>query len=147
MMCFKWLASTLGVLAVAMFVTADAAPAHDNYSGLLPIKDADVVVNTVGGQAVPALAYLKPGGAIVSIAGARPTAQQCSSAKVSCPSEQGPRVPADAVLLGQLNRLVAAGKFSVHVQKVFLWPQAAEAQAFHQAGHAEGKAVIVLIPK
>jgi NADPH:quinone reductase-like Zn-dependent oxidoreductase len=109
-------------------------------------QGADVVVNTAPGQTLAALADVKRGGVLVSIV-APPPAQQCQSAGVSCPSQMGRNGTPVSVQLTQLARLADEGRLSVHVEKTFPLEQAAAAEEFNRAGHAEGKVVLVVSPQ
>jgi NADPH:quinone reductase-like Zn-dependent oxidoreductase len=104
----------------------------------------DVVVETVGvDTATRALAILKKGGVLVSIAGA-PSAAQCAAAGVSCP--EGGHTGGDAInegrLLGQVARLVDSRQLSVHIDASYSLEQAAEAQEANRQGNTEGKIII-----
>ncbi|HEX4023901.1 MAG TPA: NADP-dependent oxidoreductase [Steroidobacteraceae bacterium] len=107
--------------------------------------NADVVINTAPGQADAALAYAKRGGTVVSIIGP-PSPAQCAAAGVNCPPDRGGRVPGAIAKeeLAQISKLADEGKFTVQVEKTFPLAQAAEAQEFNRAGHAQGKVVLVV---
>ncbi len=87
---------------------------------------------------------------MTSISGPRPTAEQCSAAGVSCPNEQGGRAPDSTTVadqLRELDRLIDAGKLDIYVEKTFPLAQTPLAETFLEAGHAEGKVVVVASAK
>ena len=111
------------------------------------IKGVDAVLNMVDGQAAPALAYVKRGGMLTSIAGP-PPAEQCAAAGVTCVQI---RATAPGMTNGDtLRALVAladAGKYTVRVTKVFPLVQAAAAQQFAHAGDSVGKVILSVDPR
>lgn len=127
---------------------ADRIVNYDKYTGAVnDIRNADAAINTVAGQSVAALAYVKRGGTMASISGPRPTDEQCSAAGISCPREQGGRAPDATTVaeqLRELNRLIDAGGLDIHVEKTFALAQTGLAEKFLEAGHAEGKVVVAL---
>jgi NADPH:quinone reductase-like Zn-dependent oxidoreductase len=121
--------------------------AYDKDDVAARIKGVDAVLNMVDGQAAPALAYVKRGGMLTSIAGP-PPAEQCAAAGVTCVQI---RATAPGMTNGEtLRALVAladAGKYTVRVTKVFPLAQAAEAQQFAHAGDSVGKVILSVDPR
>jgi NADPH:quinone reductase-like Zn-dependent oxidoreductase len=121
--------------------------AYDKDDVAARIKGVDAVLNMVDGQAAPALAYVKRGGMLTSIAGP-PPAEQCAAAGVTCVQI---RATAPGMTNGEtLRALVAladAGQYTVRVTKVFPLAQAAEAQQFAHAGDSVGKVILSVDPR
>jgi NADPH:quinone reductase-like Zn-dependent oxidoreductase len=120
--------------------------AYDKDDVAARIKAVDAVLNMVDGQAAPALAYVKRGGTLTSIAGP-PPAEQCAAAGVTCVQI---RATAPGMTNGETLRalltLADAGKYTVRVTKVFPLAQAAAAQQFAHAGDSVGKVILSIDP-
>lgn len=126
---------------VAQFVAYD----KDNVAAR--IKGVDAVLNMVDGQADTALAYVKRGGFLASIAGGA-TAEKCTAAGVTCVQIRGPTPGmSQSETLIALGALADAGKYTVRVTKVWPLAQAAVAQQFARAGETMGKVVLVVDPR
>jgi len=107
------------------------------------VKDVDVVIDAVGGETTTrSVAVLKPGGALVSVAG-RANADACAKALVRC-VPYAPSPTPFGVELRELAALVDAGELKVHVEKTFPLAEAAAAQTLNQAGRTRGKIVLVV---
>lgn len=105
------------------------------------VKDVDVVIDAVGGETTTrSVAVVKPGGALVSVAG-RANADACAKAQVRCVPFAPSPTPFGAELR-ELAALVDAGKLTVHVEKTFPLAEAAAAQTLNQAGRTRGKIVL-----
>lgn len=129
---------------------ADRIANYDRADSLATVRGADAVINTAESQGSAALAYARRGGTLLDMAGS-PGPGQCDAAGVSCPLEQGLQATqrsgiSDAQRLAELNRRILAGRFTIHVEKIYPLAQAADAQEFNRAGHAEGKLVLVVTP-
>jgi NADPH:quinone reductase-like Zn-dependent oxidoreductase len=116
--------------------------AYDKENVAARIQDVDAVLNMVDGQAAPALAYVKRGGMLTSIAGA-PTPEQCAAVSVTCVQI---RATSPGMSIGDtlraLNVLADAGKYTVRVTKTFPLTEATAAQAFAHAGDSVGKVIL-----
>ena len=121
--------------------------AYDKENVAARIQGVDAVLNMVDGQADVALAYVKRGGYLTSIAGGA-DAGKCAAAGVTCVQI---RATAPGMTMGEtLRALVAladAGKYTVRVTKTWPLAQAAAAQQFARAGETVGKIVLVVDPK
>ncbi len=118
--------------------------AYDKQNVAARIRNVDAVLNMVDGQAAPALAYVKRGGMLTSIAGPPPD-EQCAAAGVTCVQIRA-TAPGSSIgdTLRALVKLADAGKYTVRVTKVFPLAQAAEAQQFAHAGDSVGKVILSL---
>jgi NADPH:quinone reductase-like Zn-dependent oxidoreductase len=135
------------------YVIATASPSHNELLRSLgadevrdyhnmrieeKLEDIDVVLNTVdadtGGRSIP---VLKPGGILVSVAGAAPTAQ-CEVARIRCAVTGH----ATGEMLPSLSALADAGKFRVHIDRQFPLAEAAQALDLNRQGHTGGKIII-----
>jgi len=118
--------------------------AYDKQNVAARIRNVDAVLNMVDGQATPALAYVKRGGMLTSIAGPPPD-EQCAAAGVTCVQIRA-TAPGSSIgdTLRALVKLADAGKYTVRVTKVFPLAQAAEAQQFAHAGDSVGKVILSL---
>jgi len=135
------------------YVIATASPTHDDLLRSLgadevvdyhnvrfeeKLKDIDVVLNTVDADTgARSIAIVRPGGILVSVAGAAPAAQ-CEAARIRC-AVTG---PATGELLGSLSALADEGKFVVHIDRQFPLADAAQALALNHQGHTGGKIIL-----
>lgn len=101
--------------------------------------NADLVVDTVGGETLTrSAAMLKSGGRIVSMAGRVPS-DLCMSRPLACPSAAPWDVNAG---LAWVNPLIANGQLKVNIDAVFPLDRAADAQRYNMEGHTRGKVII-----
>jgi NADPH:quinone reductase-like Zn-dependent oxidoreductase len=106
------------------------------------VHDADVAFNTVDEDtARRSLATLKPGGMMVTVAGAVPT-EQCAAAHVRCGSPSRKTGTAIGQVLAEVGKLADAGKFTINVDAQFPMEKVSEAWALSKAGHTRGKIVL-----
>jgi NADPH:quinone reductase-like Zn-dependent oxidoreductase len=135
------------------YVIATASPAHDELLRSLGVdeildyhrvrfedrlRDIDVVLNTVDADTgARSIAVLRPGGILVSVAGAAPTAQ-CEAAKVRCAVTGH----ATGEMLGTLSALADQGKLRVHIERRFPLAEAAQALELNRQGHTGGKIIL-----
>ncbi len=102
------------------------------------LKDIDVVLNTVdaatGARSIP---VLRPGGILVSVAGASPAAQ-CEVARIRC-AVTG---PVTGEMLAALSELADQGRLRVHVDRRFPLAEAAKALELNRQGHTGGKIIL-----
>lgn len=104
-------------------------------------RDVDIAVNTVDmDNGFRALAVIRPGGHLVSVAGL-PVASQCQQRQIACGAPSGPP-PALQLALSQLSSWAAAGKLTVTIDRTFALAEVLRAWQYSQAGHTRGKSVI-----
>jgi NADPH:quinone reductase-like Zn-dependent oxidoreductase len=102
------------------------------------LKNIDVVLNTVDAETgARSIAVVRPGGILVSVAGAAPDAQ-CEAARIRC-AVTG---PATGGLLGALSALADQGKFHIHIDRQFPLANAAKALQLNREGHTAGKIIL-----
>ncbi len=93
------------------------------------VSDIDIVLEPIGGEnAEQVLKVLKDGGTLVSLLGISDKAK--AEAKARGIRHEHISVVPDQAGLGELAKLIEAGKLSVHVSRIFPLEQAAEAHAF-----------------
>ena len=126
---------------------ADTIVAYDKDNVAAKVKDVDVVLNTALGQADEALAYVKRGGMLYSVAGLpADSKEKCAAAGVTC-FAPGPTPASAAVKMSDLIAMAEAGRFKVSIEKVYPLEQAAAAQEANRSGHAEGKLILSVTPQ
>jgi NADPH:quinone reductase-like Zn-dependent oxidoreductase len=102
------------------------------------LKDIDVVLNTVDADTgARSVGIVKPGGILVSVAGAAPAAQ-CEAAKIRCAVTGH----ATGEMLGSLSELADQGKFRIHIDRQFPLAEAAKALELNRQGHTGGKIIL-----
>jgi len=102
------------------------------------LKDIDVVFNTVDADTgARSIAVLRPGGTLISVAGAAPAAQ-CAAAQIHCAATG----PVTGEMLGALSELAEQGKFRVHIERRFPLAEAAQALELNHQGHTGGKIIL-----
>lgn len=137
------------------YVIATASPAHDAFLRSLGVdevidyhkvgfeeklKDIDVVLNTVDAETgARSIAIVRPGGILVSVAGAAP-ATQCEAAKIRC-AVTG---IATGEMLASVSELADQGKFRIHIDRQFPLADAAQALELNRQGHTGGKIILVV---
>ena len=135
------------------YVIATASPTHDEFLRSLGVdesldyhnirfeeklKNIDVVLNTVDPDTgARSIAVVRPGGILVSVAGAAPAAQ-CEAANIRC-AVTG---PATGEMLGSLSELADQGKFRIHIDRQFPLADAAKALQLNREGHTGGKIIL-----
>lgn len=135
------------------YVIATASPTHDQFLRSLGVdepvdyhkvrfeeklKNIDVVLNTVDADtAERSIAVLRPGGILVSVAGAAPGVQ-CQAANIRC-AVTG---PATGEMLSSLSELADQGKFRIHIDRQFPLAEAAKALELSRQGHTAGKIIL-----
>jgi NADPH:quinone reductase-like Zn-dependent oxidoreductase len=106
------------------------------------IREADMVLDTVGGETLERSPLaMRMGAVLVSTAG-QPSAESCASARIQCPPPAWPATHEFGARLREITSLVDAGKFRVNLDKVFPLAQAATAQELNRQGHTRGKIVL-----
>jgi NADPH:quinone reductase-like Zn-dependent oxidoreductase len=120
--------------------------AYDREDVAARIQGVDAVLNTVDGQAAGALAYVKRGGYLTSIAG-MPPAGACEAAGVTCVQIRG-TVPnlSQGESLRAVARLAEAGKYTPRVTRTWPLAEAGAAQQYARAGDTMGKIVLIVDP-
>lgn len=102
------------------------------------LKDIDVVLNTVDADtAARSIGVVKPGGILVSVAGAAP-AEQCEAARIRCAVTGH----ATGEMLGSLSALADQGRFRIHVDRRFPLAEAAKALELNRERHTGGKIIL-----
>jgi NADPH:quinone reductase-like Zn-dependent oxidoreductase len=102
------------------------------------VKDADVVIDTVGGDTLKrSPKVLKRGGRLVSIAGRLPP-EECAAVQITCASER----LSGSGTLETISGLFAQGRLRINIDAAFPLAKAAEAQELNRAGHTRGKIVL-----
>lgn len=107
------------------------------------LRSIDIAVNTVDiDNAERALAVLRPGGILASVAGL-PTPAQCQARGVRCIALTTPGTPALTVLK-QLTDWASQRQLRINVDKTFALQEVSQAWLYSQSGHTRGKSVIEL---
>ena len=110
------------------------------------IRGLDVVLNTVNpATAALSIQMLRPGGVLLSTAGAAP-AEQCAAAHVRCVAIQVLNeigTPKNQVLT-EVGKLADEGKYTVGIDATFPLAEATRAWELNQAGHTVGKIILVV---
>jgi NADPH:quinone reductase-like Zn-dependent oxidoreductase len=107
------------------------------------VGHVDVVIDTVGGDtSVRAMKTLPRGGWFIST-GNHDLDAQCAAAGLKCAPYSG-AADVSRRIYEEVASLVSAGKLKVNIDKSFPLADAAEAQAYSKAGHAEGKIILVV---
>jgi NADPH:quinone reductase-like Zn-dependent oxidoreductase len=102
------------------------------------VKDADVVVDTVGGDALnAAYGLVKKGGLLLTVAG-MPAEDKAKELGITAKSS-GNR---SSEPLGKIAGMLAAGKLITAPSKIFPLAQASAAQDLSQAGHGRGRILL-----
>ncbi len=115
-----------------------ADEALDYSQGPLPVKDLDVVIDTVGGAVFEgSYALLKKGGVLVSPAG-QPNAEKAQAQGVTAKYVSRGATS----FLATIGELVADRKVVTEIQKIFPLKDAAQAHALSQGGHGRGRILI-----
>jgi NADPH:quinone reductase-like Zn-dependent oxidoreductase len=109
------------------------------------VKDVDAVIDTVGKDtAVRAVSTIKKGGMFTTTV-LRSGEEECAAAGVTFhgtgPGSDG---PSEGELIREVAKLAEEGKLKIHIDRTFPLEQAAEAQNYNQAGHTEGKVVLIV---
>jgi NADPH:quinone reductase-like Zn-dependent oxidoreductase len=136
------------------YVIATASPSHNGFVRSLgadevidyhrvrfedTLKDIDVVLNTVDTETgARSIGVVRPGGILVSVAGAAPPAAQCAAAKIRCAVTGH----ATGETLPRLTELADQGKFRIHIERQLPLAEAAEALALNREGHTAGKIIL-----
>ncbi len=109
-------------------------------------QPVDVVIETVSTEtANQALNILKPGGRLVSIAGAA-SAELCSAKGVQCARIGGAVGRSNNELMSEISRLAEAGLYKLHVDATFPLEQAGAAQDLNHSVGTTGKVVLIVDP-
>lgn len=110
------------------------------------IKGLDIVLNTVNpATAALSIQMLKPGGVLLSTAGAAP-ADQCAAAHVRCVSVQvlDESATPKSQVLTEVGKLADEGKYTVGIDATFPLAEANKAWEINKAGHTVGKIILVV---
>ncbi|KAA5835956.1 NADP-dependent oxidoreductase [Saccharopolyspora hirsuta] len=108
------------------------------------IRDVDLVLDTLGGDAVErSLAVLRPGGHLVT-AVAEGDSELAAEFEAAGMRFSGIAVDPDPVALRGLAELVEQGRLRVHVQETFPFERVADAHRLLDGGHLQGKLVLTV---
>ena len=103
-------------------------------------QNVDVVLDTIGGDTRSrSYSVLKPGGILVTIAGAPPDAQKAQELGVRAKWVDG---KPSASLLEEISSLIDSGQLKTDIARTFSLPEARQAQELSQTGHVRGKVVL-----
>ncbi len=103
-------------------------------------QNVDVVLDTIGGDTrARSYSVLKPGGILVTIAGAPPDAQKAEELGVRAKWVDG---KPSASLLEEISSLIDSGQLKTDIARTFSLPEARQAQELSQTGHVRGKVVL-----
>jgi NADPH:quinone reductase-like Zn-dependent oxidoreductase len=105
------------------------------------VRDADIVVDTVGGDTLArSVSVLRQGGRLVSLAGAVP-AETCAAGRIVCPTTP----PWDVQRgLAYVAPLIAAGKLRINIDRSYALDAIDEAVEHNRSGRTRGKVVVDL---
>jgi NADPH:quinone reductase-like Zn-dependent oxidoreductase len=116
------------------------------------VEPVDVYFETVNGEiAVRGLGIIKPGGRLVSVAGA-PDKAACDAAEVACPVMGPPPGPnaasgvSEGDYLRQVAELAEQGEFRINIDRSYPLAEAAAGQEYNRAGHTQGKVILIVRP-
>ena len=110
------------------------------------VSNADVVLNTIDEQtAIRSLPVLKPGGIMVTVAGAVP-AEACAAAQMRCVAASRRTGTPIGQILAEVARLADQGRFTVHVDATFPLARASDAWDMSRTGHTRGKIILTIPP-
>ena len=102
------------------------------------LKELDVVLNTVDADTgTRSISVVKPGGILVSVAGAVPAAA-CEAAHIRCAVTGS----VTGEFLGELSDLANHGRFRVSIEQRLPLAQAARAWELNRTGHTGGKIIL-----
>ncbi|HVV07904.1 NADP-dependent oxidoreductase [Amycolatopsis sp.] len=128
-------AEGLGADEVIDYTTADFTEA---------VRDIDVVLDTIGGDAVErSLAVLRPGGHLVTAVADEET-ELAAKYEAAGMRFSGIAVDPDPVALRGLAGLAGQGRLRVHVQETFPFERVADAHRLLDGGHLRGKLVLTV---
>jgi NADPH:quinone reductase-like Zn-dependent oxidoreductase len=128
---------------LAFVKSLGAGQAVDYKKGLREsgVKDVDVVIDAVGGEALEkAYDLLKKGGVLVSIAGQVSKEKAEALGITGLGSGRGP-----ASLLTQIAEMLSAKKLRSEIGKIFPLSEAKAAQELSQTGHGRGRILLKVI--
>ncbi|MFI9228506.1 NADP-dependent oxidoreductase [Streptomyces rimosus] len=108
------------------------------------VRDADVVLDTIGGDtAERSLEVLRPGGHLVT-AVADEDSELIAKYEAAGMRFSGIAVDPDPVALRGLVALVEQGRLRVHIQETFPFEHVADAHRLLDGGHLQGKLVLTV---
>ena len=121
-------------LGVDQFIDYQATPFEQ------VAQNVDVVLDTIGGDTrARSYSVLKPGGILVTIAGAPPDAKKAQELGVR--AKWVDSKPSTS-LLKEISHLIDSGQLKTSIDRTFPLSEAREAQELNQAGHVRGKVVL-----
>jgi len=103
------------------------------------IHDADVLIDTVGGETLKeSLGAVRRGGRAVTVTGRLP-GDACATAGIACAKAGSNN---EGNVLGQITDLFAHGKLRINIDSTFPLEQAGAAQERSRTGHPRGKIIL-----
>jgi NADPH:quinone reductase-like Zn-dependent oxidoreductase len=106
------------------------------------VKDADVVLDTVGADTLQrSVGVVREGGMLLSIVG-MPSPQACGERKIRCPNPDDNEPEHAGERLGSIGKLYDSGQLKMTLQTVLPLEQAGKALELSEAGHTRGKIVL-----
>ncbi|HYJ42118.1 MAG TPA: NADP-dependent oxidoreductase [Steroidobacteraceae bacterium] len=109
------------------------------------VKNVDLALNTVDADTTArSIVVVRPGGALVSIAGPLPNPQACAAAKIRCLRPNRETGATTAEILERVVELADSGKLKVFVEATYSLADAGKAWDKNREGHTRGKLIIVV---
>lgn len=106
------------------------------------VKDADVVLDTVGADTLRrSVGIVREGGVLLSIVG-MPSSQACGERKIRCPNPDDDEPDYAGERLARIGELYDSGQLKMTLQTVLPLEQASKALELSEAGHTRGKIVL-----
>jgi NADPH:quinone reductase-like Zn-dependent oxidoreductase len=109
------------------------------------VKEVDAVIDTIGKDTAARTAgVVKKGGMFITTV-LRSGEEECAKAGVNFFSTgPGAGKLSEGELLRDVAGLAEAGKLKIHIDRTYPLEQAIEAQNYNQAGHTQGKVVLIV---
>jgi NADPH:quinone reductase-like Zn-dependent oxidoreductase len=140
-----WVAGTAsaGKHAFLAELGADAAIDYTSETLVDRVRDADVVLDAVGGEVgVGAMPSLRDGGLLVTLSGSSVVGlREASAGRVRV---EGILVEPDRMGMDALASLVAEGRLQPYVETTFALDEAADAHRLGEQGRTRGKIVLIV---
>lgn len=110
------------------------------------VRDADVVLDTVGGDTLNrSPAVLREGGILLSIAG-EPPLQACSERKIRCPDPDAESPGHVGKQLEKIGQLFESGTLMVNIDAVLPLEETNKALELNETRHTRGKIIVRVLP-
>jgi NADPH:quinone reductase-like Zn-dependent oxidoreductase len=106
------------------------------------VKNADVVLDTVGGDTLQrSVAVVREGGMLLTVVG-MPSSQACTERKIRCPNPDDDEPEHAGERLEKIGQLYDSGKLKMTIQTVLPLEQASKALELSETGHTRGKIIL-----